>query len=119
MTLEMDQETRQWAMACHLSSLIAYAGVPFGNIVGPLVIWLIKREESPFIDAHGKESLNFQITMTLYGFASLILFVCGIGILTLIGVIIAGLVYSIKASIAANEGRMYEYPDFLRLRLID
>lgn len=119
MTLEMDQETRQWAMACHLVSLIGFAGVPFGNIIGPLVIWLVKREESPFIDAHGKESLNFQLTMTLYAFASIILFICGIGILTLIGVIIAGLVYAIKASIAANQGRTYSYPDFLRLRFID
>lgn len=106
-------------MACHLSSLIAYAGVPFGNIIGPLVIWLVKREESPFIDAHGKESLNFQITMTLYTIASIALFLCGIGILTFIGVMIAGLVYAIKAGIAANEGQRYEYPDFLCLRFID
>ena len=119
MSVELDQETRQWAMACHLSSLIAYAGVPFGNIIGPLVIWLIKREESPFIDAHGKESLNFQLTMMLYAFASIILFLCGIGILTLIGVMIASLVYTIKAGIAANQGRLYQYPDFLRLRFID
>ena len=53
-------------MLCHLLSLTLLIGVPLGNILGPLIIWLIKRDEDPFVDLCGKESLNFQISMTIY-----------------------------------------------------
>ena len=52
-------------MLCHLSSL-AGSVIPFGNIVGPLVVWLIKKDEYAFVDDQGKESLNFQISITIY-----------------------------------------------------
>ena len=52
------KEVRNWAMLCHLSTFSGWF-IPFGNILGPLIIWLMKREESPFIDAHGKEALNW------------------------------------------------------------
>src|SRR5215203_3702453 len=61
------ETTRTWEVLCHLSSLVGLLGVPFGNIIGPLVIWLVKRDASPGVDAHGKESLNFHISWTIYG----------------------------------------------------
>ena len=57
---------RTWDILCHLLALSGFVAVPLGNILGPLVIWLIKKEQLPSVDAHGKESLNFQISMTIY-----------------------------------------------------
>ena len=62
-----EKNVTTWAMLCHLSALSTYIGVPFGHIILPLIIWLIKKDASPFIDEQGKESLNFQISMTIYG----------------------------------------------------
>ena len=59
-------------MLCHLSAFAGFTGIPFGTILGLLVIWLLKREESPFIDTHGKEALNFQISVIIYGIISAI-----------------------------------------------
>ncbi len=109
-----DRDTRMWGMLCHLSALCGYIGIPFGNIVGPLVIWLIKRDESPFIDAHGKEALNFQISMTIYAIIAGILVLAVIGILLLPALIIAGLVFTIIAAVRANDGKSYRYPLTIR-----
>jgi hypothetical protein len=68
MVLE-EQKNRNWAMGCHLAALALYIGIPFGNIFGPLIIWLIKKDEIPLVDEQGKESLNFQISLILYGVA--------------------------------------------------
>ena len=67
--MEPDKDARMWAMMCHLSALAMYVLPTLGNIIGPLIVWLIKREESSFIDEHGKESLNFQISVTIYSVA--------------------------------------------------
>jgi len=61
------QLSRNWAMGCHLAVLAVYMGIPFGNILGPLIIWLVKKDEFPLVDEQGKESLNFQISMLIYG----------------------------------------------------
>lgn len=53
-------------MACHLSALVLLLGIPFGNILGPLVVWLLKKNDYTFVDQHGKEALNFQVSITLY-----------------------------------------------------
>ena len=70
-----EQQAKQWGMLCHLSALSVFIGIPFGNILGPLIVWLLKREEDPFIDEQGRESLNFQISMSIYFFCSAILIV--------------------------------------------
>jgi uncharacterized Tic20 family protein len=112
-------EERQWAMFAHLSAIVAaVVGLSF---LGPLVIWLIKKDTMPFVDDQGKEALNFNI-MLLIVFAILwaLTFVTfGIGILLtgplmfIIGV--AALVLVIMAGIKANEGVAYRYPFSLRL----
>lgn len=108
-------QTNTWAMLCHLASLAGFIGIPFGNILGPLILWLIKKDEAPFIDDQGKESLNFQITMTILGIGAGILIIVGIGILLLFAIGIADLVFVIIASVAANKGETYRYPFAFRL----
>ena len=109
-------------MLCHLASLAGMVGVPFGNVVGPLIVWLIKRDEHPLVDDQGKQSLNFQISLTIYTVALLIpgiiltaLFCVGlILIFAAIGVGIAGLVFMIIACTRANRGEYYRYPCCIR-----
>lgn len=111
----LDRDQRTYGMLCHLIALAGYL-IPFGNIIGPLIVWLIKKEGSPFVDEQGKESLNFQISITIYAIVAGILTMVVIGIPLLIAVGIFALVEIIIASIAANDGRSHKYP--LNIRFI-
>lgn len=113
MSSEINKEERTWGMLCHL---IAFVGivVPFGNIIGPLVIWLIKKDEMPFVDDQGKESLNFQITMFIGVIIGVLLTFVLIGIPFLIALTIFWLVVVIIASVKANDGVAYRYPYAIR-----
>ncbi|MGB0744508.1 MAG: DUF4870 domain-containing protein [Opitutales bacterium] len=97
-------------MLCHLLALCGLLGVPFGNILGPLVMWLVKKEEMPFVDECGKEALNFQISMTIYTIIAGLSVLIFIGFLLLPGIIVLNLVLTIIASLKASEGTCYEYP---------
>ena len=103
-------------MLCHLSALAGFI-IPFGNILGPLIVWQIKKSEFPSVDVHGKAALNFQITVTIAvfvgAFAAVILSFIHIGFLLfplvfLIG--LAGLILAVIAGIKANNGEDYKYP---------
>jgi uncharacterized Tic20 family protein len=107
-------DPRTIATLCHLASFVGFV-IPFGNILGPLVLWLIKRHESPYIDHHGREAVNFQITLILYLIASAILIIVLIGILLLIVVGLAGIVFTVIAAVRASEGEEYRYPMTIRL----
>ncbi len=106
-----DQNT--WAMLCHLTALAGFI-IPFGNIVGPLVVWMIKKDEFPLVADQGKESLNFQISMTIYYVIAAILIIVLIGIVLLIGLAIFSLIMIIIAMVKANEGVAYRYPMTIR-----
>ena len=108
------KDERTWAMLCHFS---AFAGLifPFGNFLAPLIIWLIKKEELPFVEDQGNEVLNFQISMTIYFIISGILCIILIGIPIVIGLIIFCFIITIIAAISANDGKSYRYPINLRL----
>jgi uncharacterized Tic20 family protein len=110
----MTTEEKNWGMYCHLA---AFAGlvVPFGNVVGPLIIWMIKKDEYPYVDLEGKESLNFQITVSIAAMVAGALSVVLIGIPLLIAIGIFTLVFLIKAIMETNEGRSYRYPYNFRL----
>ena len=110
----MEKEEKTNGMLCHLLSLVGFLGIPFGNIIGPLVMWLIKKDESEFVDACGKESVNFQISLTIYLLISALLTLIVIGIVGIIAIIILHIVCVIKASTAANEGEIYVYPYTIR-----
>jgi uncharacterized Tic20 family protein len=112
---KMDQkQERTWGMLCHLSALGVFV-FPLGNVIGPLIVWLVKKEESPFVDDQGKESLNFQISFTIYCLVASILILVAIGVILLIALGIAFLILVIIASIKANEGEEFRYPLTLRL----
>lgn len=100
-------------MLCHLLSFCGYV-FPFGNLIGPLVLWIIKKDEDAFIDANGKEVINFQISMSIYAIICTVLILVFIGIILLPIVVIANIIYTIIAAIRANEGTVYKYPFTIR-----
>lgn len=111
---KMDKsQEKTWAMLCHLSALAGFI-FPLGNIIGPLVVWLIKKDESEFVDDQGKESLNFQISFTIYCIiaAFLVFFIIGIFLLVALGVLF--LVLVIIATVKANSGEKFRYPLSIR-----
>ena len=117
-----ESQARMWNMLCHLSALAVCIGIPFGNILGPLIIWQIKKTEFPSVDIHGKASLNFQITVTLAALVAgsvafvLSFFCVGYFLFPLVLLIgLAGLVFAIIAGIKANNGEDYKYPWSLEL----
>jgi uncharacterized Tic20 family protein len=109
-----DPQEKTMAMLCHLLALCGLV-VPFGNILGPLIVWLVKKDTSELVNDQGKESLNFQISMTIYGFVAGILALIVIGIPIAIALAVFWVVMVIMASIKANEGERYRYPLTLRL----
>ena len=105
-----DKQAYTWGMLCHLAALAGFIGIPFGNVIGPLVIWLIKKDEFAFVDDNGKESLNFQISVTICALVAAILIVVVIGIFLLIALAVADLVFIIMAAVKASKGETYRYP---------
>lgn len=101
-------------MAAHLSALAGHF-IPFGHIFGPLIVWLIKRDSSEFIDDQGKEALNAQISFTIYFAVCIALMIVVIGFVLFPLVWLADLIFIIIAAVSANEGKRYRYPLILRL----
>jgi uncharacterized Tic20 family protein len=104
------KQDRTWATFCHLSSLVAFIGIPIGNILGPLVIWLIKKNEMPLVDQEGKAALNFQISMTIYTAVAFILCFIAIGFLLILPLILFNVILVIIASIKISNGEKFKYP---------
>jgi len=113
---EVDQkQERMWAMFCHLSALVnLIVWIPCANILGPPVIWLIKKNEMPLVEKEGKEALNFQISMTIYGAVAFILTFVIIGIPLLILLALANVILVIIASVKVNNGEEFKYPITIR-----
>ncbi len=108
------ENERLLALIMHLS-MIAGFFVPFTNIIIPLVIWLLKKDESQYIDVHGKEVVNFQISLLIYLMISGVLTIVLIGIIGLVGFSIFGLIVAIMGGIKAYNGEYYQYPLCIRL----
>ena len=121
-TASTAHNVRTWMVLCHASAFAGLFVPAAGHIVGPLLVWLLKRDESPEIDDQGKESLNFQISMLIY--TVLLGVVCFVLLFVLIGILLIPLfavlylldiVLVIIASIKASEGKLYRYPLTIRL----
>jgi uncharacterized Tic20 family protein len=138
MQTQLAVQDRNWAMAAHLSALVAIAGLPFGHLIGPLVVYLVKARDSEFVAEHARASLNYQITISILvivavavavaamfgillpmssgsdsapaGLAALWIFF-GIGA---VAVLVASIVFIILGTVAASEGRPYTYPFAIR-----
>lgn len=111
---EITQEEKTWGMLAHLSSFAGFV-IPLGNVVGPLVVWLVKKDTMPFVDDQGKEALNFNITVVIAGLISFVLMAILIGFVLLAVVVVGWMVFTIMATIEANKGVAYRYPYTLRL----
>lgn len=109
----LTEDEKNWAMFCHVA---VFAGClfPLGNIIGPLVVWLMKKEVYPFVDHHGRQAVNFQITFLVAMLASLLLSFVLVGVFMLIGFSIVALVVTIRAIVAASRGQYYRYPFCIR-----
>lgn len=107
----IEPEARTFGMLAHISSLAGWlTGVGFW--AGPLIVWVLKKDEHPFVDAHGKESLNFQITMFIVQLVLLLpaLLTCGLTAILNVIVAVVASVLSVVAGLAANNGQPYRYP---------
>jgi uncharacterized Tic20 family protein len=110
-----ETSARNLAMFCHLGPLLGFLVPLVGNILVPLFIWMAKKDEIPFVDHHGKEAVNFQITVSICAIVSMILSLVVIGIFLMIAVGIAALILLILAAVAASRGELYRYPVSIRL----
>lgn len=107
-------DEKTMAMVCHLLGLVGYI-IPFGNIVAPLILWQMKKEGSPYLDYHGREAVNFQISFMVYLIVAALTFIIAVGFILVPVVGIAGLVLMVIAAIKAKDGEMYRYPFIFRL----
>ncbi|HCF49412.1 MAG TPA: DUF4870 domain-containing protein [Syntrophomonas sp.] len=116
-----DPTERNWAMACHLSAFLAFTGLPLGNVLGPLIVWLLRRDQYPLVDEQGKESLNFQISMSIYAVVGLM--VAGILLVTLVFIPLSlltllllgalgvvDMILVVIASLNVSNGQPFQYP---------
>jgi uncharacterized Tic20 family protein len=104
---EIKKDDRNMAMLCHLLAI-------FTGFLGPLIIWLIKKEDAPYVDDQGKEALNFQLTVLIAMVASGVLSILCIGIVLAIVVWVVDIIFCIMASIKASRGEAYRYPVSIR-----
>ncbi len=109
-----DQQVRNIAAAAHLSTFAGFI-VPLGSVIGPLAIWLTRRDRDPFIDQAGREALNFGITIAIYGAVLLVAALMLVGIPLLVVGVVAWVVLASVAAVKASEGQAYRYPLTLRL----
>lgn len=102
-------EARKWALIAHLSGFLGCL-IPFGSLIGPLLVWQLKKDQDVFIDDQGKEAMNFQISVAIAALICVLLMVIVIGFLLIWVVIIGAVILMIIAAIKANEGQAYRYP---------
>jgi len=110
----LSQDERNWATFVHLAAVAGFL-IPFGHLFGPLALWLYKRQEMAFVDEHGKEAVNFQISVTLYTCIIVLLMFVAIGFVLLAVEMVAVVVLMIIAAVKANNGEHYRYPMTIRL----
>jgi uncharacterized Tic20 family protein len=111
---ETSKSTVNWAMLCHVAGLAMYIGIPFGNIIVPLIIWLLRKDSSSAVDAAGREALNFNISFTLYGIIAGLLCYVLIGFVLVPILVVAHIVLVIQATLKANKNEPVHYPLTLR-----
>ena len=95
-------------------ALLAHIGTLFGGFIVPLIVWLVKKDESAFVARHAKESLNFQISLIIYIVASAILMFVLIGIFLVFALALFSMIVVILATVAASQGKDYNYPLCIR-----
>ena len=104
-------------MLCHLGGLAGYLANGIGSILVPLVLWLVKRDEIPEVDAHGKEAVNFNISVSIYYVVLIVLTFITFGLAAPLLLVLSlfHIICIIQAAIRANNGELYRYPFTIRL----
>lgn len=110
---ELSKDAKQWAMLTHLAAFAAFL-IPFGNIIGPLVVWQLKKDLGPFVEKNGKEAVNFQITIAIVALVCTMLMFALVGFLLLPVLGLYWLILTIIAGVKANDGVAYRYPFTIR-----
>lgn len=109
------KDQRLYAALCHFAGLPVFTILGLANVLAPLVIWLMKKETMPFVDQHGKESLNFQLTMLIAYAVVGMTFCLGVGRYLIGALVVLQIIFPLIAGIAAYDGKPYRYPLALRL----
>ncbi len=110
---EDTQKERTWAMFCHLGAFAGYI-IPFGGIIGPIIVWAMKKDQYELVDDQGKEAINFNISMIIYYIVSAVLILALVGIPLLVALIFFRIIITVVAAIKANEGVRFRYPLCIR-----
>ncbi len=108
----IDDSSRTWASLTHISAFSMFVGIP--SLIAPLVMWLIKKDENPYADYHGKEAVNFNISFLLYAAVSAVLILALVGLLLLPAVLLTWFILVIVATVKASNGEYYRYPLTIR-----
>ncbi|MHC4104132.1 MAG: DUF4870 domain-containing protein [Planctomycetota bacterium] len=113
---EINKDARMWAMFCHLAGLCALLPIVpvVGGVIGPLILWQIKKDDNPFIDEQGKEAVNFQISILMYLIVSIFLCIVCVGAFLVAATIFVFFVFMLIAAAKANNGHHYRYPLTIR-----
>ena len=101
-------------MLAHATALVGFLVPVAGHIVGPLIIWLLKRSESAVVDQHGKESLNFQISMSIWGLLAAATCIIFIGFVLAPAVVATAIILTVIGTVKASNGELYHYPLTIR-----
>jgi uncharacterized Tic20 family protein len=109
------ENERTWGMLAHLSALTGVVVWLLGCIIGPLVVWLARRDSSAFVAEHAREALNFNITVVLAALVCMLLMLVFVGFILGTALFVVWLVFTLIAAIKASEGEHYRYPFSLRL----
>ena len=109
---EPNKDARMWAMFCHLGGFAGLLPITpvFGSIIVPFIIWQIKKDDFEFVNKHGKEAVNFQISILIYSLVAGLLCLACVGFVLLPAVYVFDLVFLLIAAVRANDGREYSYP---------
>jgi uncharacterized Tic20 family protein len=110
---DLAAETRQWALFLHVSQLLGLV-IPVAGWLAPILIWQLKKEEMPGLDAHGRNAANWMISELIYAIVAGVLCLFCIGIPLLIAVALAGIVLPIIAGVKASDGEVWPYPCAIR-----
>lgn len=108
MSLQTPDE-KQMGLFLHLSQLLNLI-LPFGGVIAPIVLWQMKKDQMPALDAHGKMVVNWLISSLIYWVVSGVLAIVLIGFLGMLALVIMGIVFPIMGGIKANNGEFWEYP---------
>lgn len=107
-------DEKTWGLFAHLAALAGFI-IPLGNIFGPLIVWLIKKDQMPFVNDQGKESLNFQILISILLIVSIALWCVVVGFFITPIIAVGAIIFEIVAAVQAQKGIAYRYPFNMRI----